>query len=436
MIKRSFIALAKPRLNYEILAGKPPEPVKIGLPKKVILFGCGSCNQSDTLLIKPGDEVKTGQKLVLFRDSDDYIISTVTGTVSSISPYTGNFNQKHTAVEIAVASSGKANEQINDQFAKFSKDPDLAGVNNYLACVPGGPALKLLSNPDKPIDTVVICGVDKDLLTTTNQYVLMSNIDEIKNGIKIIKKISGINNIIIIASRQLVQKTTTNGLNVKTVGSEYPAALPHMIVKEVLDRIVPAGKSLEDQGVCFFSAEAIASIGRACKSGRIPVAKILTLVKKDGSKILISARVGTPISEIFKSFEITINNKDGIIVGGPMTGFSVYSDDYPVKPDTDAIIVQDKDMISYVSDYPCVNCGECIRVCPANVPVNELVRLLEAGQYEKAADDYDLNACIECGFCSFVCVSKIPVFQHIKLAKYELDQMKSEQAKATEEANA
>jgi electron transport complex protein RnfC len=52
-----------------------------------------------------------------------------------------------------------------------------------------------------------------------------------------------------------------------------------------------------------------------------------------------------------------------------------------------------------------------------------LVRFLEAGQYEEAADHYDLFSCIECGLCSVVCVSKIPIFQYIKLAKYELGRM-------------
>ncbi len=103
-----------------------------------------------------------------------------------------------------------------------------------------------------------------------------------------------------------------------------------------------------------------------------------------------------------------------------MTGSSIYSEDYPVQADTDAIIVQDKDNVALVSEYPCINCGECVRICPVNVPVNMLVRFLEAGKYEEAAEEYDLYSCIECGLCSFVCVSKMPVFHYIKLAKYEL----------------
>ena len=69
-----------------------------------------------------------------------------------------------------------------------------------------------------------------------------------------------------------------------------------------------------------------------------------------------------------------------------------------------------------------------MRICPVDIPVNMLVRFLDAGFYEDAADLYDLYSCIECGLCSFVCVSKIPIFQYIRLAKYEIGRVKAAEA--------
>ncbi|MGB5984483.1 MAG: 4Fe-4S dicluster domain-containing protein, partial [Desulfobacterales bacterium] len=84
----------------------------------------------------------------------------------------------------------------------------------------------------------------------------------------------------------------------------------------------------------------------------------------------------------------------------------------------------DHTQVSLASDYPCINCGECVRICPAKIQVNMLVRFLEARQYETAADEYDLLACVDCGLCSYICVSKIPIFQYITLGKYELERAK------------
>jgi electron transport complex protein RnfC len=214
----------------------------------------------------------------------------------------------------------------------------------------------------------------------------------------------------------------------KAVDAEYPATLPHAIIWNVLDQEIPAGKTFEDLGIAFLSAEAVASIGSAYSTGQIPVTKTLTLIKKDGSQSLITAKIGTPVGAVLKSCGETLSEMDRIIVGGPMRGSCIYTEDYPVRPDMDALFIQDKEDIARVSDYPCINCGECIRACPAKIPVNMLVRFLEPGQYESAADQYDLFSCIDCGLCSFVCVSKIPIFQYIRLAKYELGRTESAEA--------
>jgi electron transport complex protein RnfC len=108
-----------------------------------------------------------------------------------------------------------------------------------------------------------------------------------------------------------------------------------------------------------------------------------------------------------------------------MTGHAIYSEDTPISSDTDAIMVQDKGQIVSSSDSHCINCGECVRACPAKVPVNMLIRLLENGLFEEAAREYDLLSCIECGFCSYVCTAQIPLFHYIMLGKYQFAQIAS-----------
>ena len=143
---------------------------------------------------------------------------------------------------------------------------------------------------------------------------------------------------------------------------------------------------------------------------------------------MVKARIGTPLSDIFNAFDIELSDKDRLIIGGPMRGAALYTEAHPVCPDTDAVMVQDRMNLPLVSDYPCINCGECVRICPAKMQVNMLVRFLEAGQYEQGAEEYDLYSCIECGLCSFVCVSRIPIFQYIRLAKYELGRLQTAEA--------
>ncbi len=424
MIKRSFIGLTKPMIKYEALESTPPEPKHVQTPKKITLFIDTPYDYKDSLLLSVGDHVKTGQKLSYSEDNDAYVISSATGTISSITSILGDYGKSYTAVTIDTDE----NDKMDDHFTALGKDPTFDTAINYLAGIPGTPSFNRFTDSESSIHTIIICGVDSDLYITTNQYILKAELDAIGNGIRILKDIIQVDHVIIGVPESLMQDAAVLGIEVRTVNAEYPAALPHLMIKSFTGQAVPVGKNFEDIGICFFTAEAVASIGKAFGSGSIPVTKTLTFIDKNENKTLVSARIGTPASEILDAFDITLDEKDRIIFGGPMAGSAIYSEDYPILSDTDAIIIQAKDKLDHISDYPCINCGDCIRTCPASVPVNMLVRLLEAGQYEEASDQYDLHSCIECGLCSYICAAKIPIFHYIKLAKYELDQIRTAEA--------
>jgi electron transport complex protein RnfC len=174
----------------------------------------------------------------------------------------------------------------------------------------------------------------------------------------------------------------------------------------------------------------VAAIGQAYKQGKTPADKMVTVIRKDLSTATVRVRVGTPVKDVLTHLDLETLHGDRLVLGGPMTGRAVFSEETPVLHDTDAIFLQDREQVDLEADCHCVNCGACVRACPARIPVNMLVRLLENGLYEEAATSYDLLSCLECGLCSYVCMSHIPIYHYIMLGKVELAS-----AKSTEESN-
>lgn len=421
MIKRSFFSFTPPKLSYDLLEPDPGEPESIPVPSSLILLLNEQIDSTKNAIIKKGDVVKKGQKLTLYEDSTAYTIVPAEGKIEEIDSYSDDFGKIYTYLIIA----GSQSQTADTTALTYDLKEDVKSADQYLRMLPGAPPLETLSSGDSKINTLIITCADTDLLSTTSQYVAVKNAAQIKEGAQILKRIANITKVCAIVPDGL----NIQGLDpiqvVKTSGF-YPSCLPAMILKDHFNTILPAGKKPEDLGYCFVSAEAVVSIAKAYESKTAGFEKILTIIGKQGKRYRVKATIGTPLRKIFNQFSIHINDRDRIVIGGPMTGFATYTFHHPVRPDMDLVIVQDRDSIPELSDNACINCGRCVQVCPANVPVNLLVRYLEVNQYEEAADKFDLESCIECGLCAYVCTARIPLYQYIRLGKHELAELRAD----------
>ena len=112
-----------------------------------------------------------------------------------------------------------------------------------------------------------------------------------------------------------------------------------------------------------------------------------------------------------------------VIFGGPMMGVAIYSLEYPVMKNCNAIVVLNKKDAKKQYENPCIHCGRCVAICPMGLNPTVYAKALNVTDAEDRIERYTeakLNLCIECGSCSYVCPSNRPLVENNKIAKTEM----------------
>ncbi|MCW7755378.1 4Fe-4S dicluster domain-containing protein [Desulfobotulus sp. H1] len=420
MIVNRLLTLGSSRLRYALLPPTPPSPDPLPLPSSVTLLMDQSLEPGmggrEALLrlkqipgkafkLQKGDAVSQGQILQLLEEGQA-VIAPISGVVTDMAPYVGDYGRVYMTLTIEAGETDMP-----------SGTRPFAGSDMFRAApaLPGKPAL-----PETPPARVIINGLGSDVLATNNQYVLKTRKNDLEAGLDWIRNTWPFASVhLMVAEGQQKEWDTTKDCRVYGIAPIYPAASPRLLHRTVTGEEAPAEEPLIKAGTLVLQAEALASMGTLYATGVPPMQKLLQVMGKDGVGHLVSVCIGTPVSNVLEHLGLKAEYGDNVILGGPMTGYAVYAEDFPICPDTDTLLVQAPERGVPCQTPACLNCGACVRICPARVPVNLLLRVLEAGHYEEAAEAFDLMSCIDCGLCSFVCPGRIPIFQYIQLAKYE-----------------
>ena len=192
-----------------------------------------------------------------------------------------------------------------------------------------------------------------------------------------------------------------------SVKPTYPNSLPELTL------LAATGKEAPEDAV-FVAAHTLFALGRVAETG-LPSSETVLGLGDDA----VVAVIGTPAGALLDEAGLKADAGDRVVLGGPMRGRALYSLEQGVGPGDYGLSVISKTMFPPVADAPCLNCGECVFVCPARLMPGMLSRLAEFGLYERTLE-YHIDACMDCGLCGYVCTGRRPVLQYIRLARREL----------------
>ena len=197
-----------------------------------------------------------------------------------------------------------------------------------------------------------------------------------------------------------------------------------MLIEAVVKRRVPAGGLPMDVGTVVNNVGTALSVANAILDGKPLIERVVTVTGEgvtDPKNLMV--RLGTPFQVLLDYCGGIKETATQVYMGGPMMGFSQYHLNVPVVKATSGIICQEKSNITKKKTYPCIQCGNCVSVCPMNLLPTRLSSFAEMTKLEEA-EEFGILNCIECGSCSYVCPSNIPLVQWIRVGKLQVSESK------------
>lgn len=205
------------------------------------------------------------------------------------------------------------------------------------------------------------------------------------------------------------------GIKVFILKNYFPAGDEQQLVCDATGRIVPVGGLPLDVGVVVQNCSTLRNITRAQMD--IPVThKHLTVIGEVETPMTIEAPLGMSFRDCIRLAGGPENEDNyGLIIGGPMMGFTEKNWDNVVTKTTPGIIVLPKNHPHLMrKDAPqafnhkmartvCAQCMMCTQLCPRNqLGLNVKPHLAtRAAAYGKKYEDNGLFSCSNCGVCSY-----------------------------------
>ena len=391
-------------------------------------------------LVKKGDYVKLGQPI---GDTDAFVSapihSSVSGTVKEISTLPSVAGGADQVIIIETDGKQEVWEEI--------KPPVINDMKEFIAAIRasgivglGGASfpthIKLNPKNLDEVDTLIVNGAECEPFITSDHRLMLENTPFIIDGAEAIMKYLdlkkcyiGVENNKMNAIEKIREEIRSRGregdMEVKVLRSSYPQGAERVMIYECTGKTMNAGVLPAELGVVLSNVTTIAFIGQHLKTGRPLTSKRITV---DGNAINrptnIIVPIGARIADVAKACGGYKTEPKKILMGGPMMGRSIFSDELPIVKNNNAILFFDGKQALIPEETACIKCGMCTRACPFNLMPVLLSDAYEAKDAERL-DKLRVMQCMECGSCSYVCPARRPLGFTNKLAKGFLKEAQS-----------
>ncbi|PKM17023.1 MAG: electron transport complex subunit RsxC [Gammaproteobacteria bacterium HGW-Gammaproteobacteria-2] len=292
-------------------------------------------------------------------------------------------------------------------------------------------------------DTLILNGAECEPYIACDDRLLREHANDVVMGGRVMRRATGAARVLLAvetampealaACTQAITECGAGEIELVAVPTVYPAGGERQLIRVLTGDEVPRGGLPRDIGVVVQNVATARALWRAIAHGEASTRRIVSVtgpgVQRPGNW---DVAIGTPISHVLAQAGGYSEAAARLIIGGPMMGVALANDDYPISKTSNCVLVLAASQLrDPATEMPCIRCGDCAVVCPAQLLPQQLLAQVRGEQWPRAQQQ-GIFDCIECGCCDLACPSQIPLTQHFRHGKTELRvrALQAEQANA------
>ena len=221
--------------------------------------------------------------------------------------------------------------------------------------------------------------------------------------------------------QEIAARGVQDKISVHVLRSTYPQGAERVMIYEILGKTMNAGELPAQHGVILSNVTTIAFLGQYIKTGKPLTSKRVTV---DGSAITepknIVVPIGASVADVIEACGGYKAEPKKILMGGPMMGRAIYSDEQPIVKNNNAILAfafeGDAKRFDIKEETACIKCGRCHSACPFELLPVAIAEAYDAKDASKLSQ-LQVMQCMQCGSCSYICPARRPLAFINQMAK-------------------